>query len=197
MDSEALSRALGCDLFVEMLDGLENDTIRTHVLEKTGTEATDEQVEDVLDEWIKVRNYLRPTGREVPTGRQVSRRRARRGRDRVAEMDQLYAELPEIDCKGLCHESCTAIVMTPVEQQRVRERGVEVTPLDMPCPALTQLNRCSVRDVRPLICRLYGLVEQMACPHGCRPEGGFVPEATARRLIERSMVIGGRPAGLG
>ncbi|WBB94102.1 hypothetical protein [Verrucosispora sp. WMMC514] len=121
------------------------------------------------------------------------RRKARQGRDRTAEMDQLYAELPEIDCKGLCHESCNAIVMTPLERGRIRERGVDISPLDMPCPALTPLRRCSVRDIRPMICRLWGLVESMACPHGCVPEGGFLDETTARRLLDRSMVIGGRP----
>ncbi|WP_199523791.1 hypothetical protein [Micromonospora craterilacus] len=119
--------------------------------------------------------------------------RRRQGRDRTAEMDQLYAELPDIDCKGLCHESCNAIAMTPLERDRIRERGIDISPLHMPCPALTPLRRCSVREVRPLICRLYGLVERMACPHGCRPEGGFVPEATARRLLARAEVIGGRP----
>ncbi|MFY1595573.1 hypothetical protein [Micromonospora sp. WMMD737] len=120
-------------------------------------------------------------------------RRQRRGRDRVAELDQLYAELPAIECRGLCHESCNAIAMTPLERQRIRERGFDISPLDLPCPALTQLRRCSVRDVRPMVCRLYGLVEQMACPFGCRPEGGFLDDATARRLLARAEAIGGRP----
>lgn len=120
-------------------------------------------------------------------------RRARRGRDRVAELDQLYAELPAIECQGLCAESCGPIAMSALERKRIEERGVKLLPLAMTCPALTPLNRCSVYEVRPLICRLWGLVEQMACPWGCRPVGGFLDDATARRLLARAEVIGGRP----
>ncbi len=37
----------------------------------------------------------------------------------------------------------------------------------------------------------------MACPWGCRPEGGFLDDATARRLLRRADVIGAKttPAG--
>jgi hypothetical protein len=37
------------------------------------------------------------------------------------------------------------------------------------CPLLRQ-GRCTVYAVRPLICRLWGVVESMPCPWGCRPE---------------------------
>jgi Fe-S-cluster containining protein len=29
--------------------------------------------------------------------------------------------------------------------------------------------RCTIYDVRPLICRLYGAASGLECPHGCRP----------------------------
>lgn len=29
--------------------------------------------------------------------------------------------------------------------------------------------RCSVYVVRPLLCRLWGMVDKMRCPHGCVP----------------------------
>ncbi|WP_053065362.1 YkgJ family cysteine cluster protein [Micromonospora sp. RV43] len=111
----------------------------------------------------------------------------------MAELEQIYAELPEIECQGLCSASCNAIVMSAAERQRIRERGVDIAPLDMPCPALSQFNRCTVYDARPLICRLYGLVEQMACPWGCRPQGGFVDDATAHWMLRRVEKIGGKP----
>ena len=30
-------------------------------------------------------------------------------------------------------------------------------------------NKCSIYDKRPLICRLYGVVENMKCRFGCKP----------------------------
>jgi hypothetical protein len=37
------------------------------------------------------------------------------------------------------------------------------------CPMLDG-NRCSVHPVRPLICRMWGVAENMLCPHGCTAE---------------------------
>jgi Fe-S-cluster containining protein len=37
------------------------------------------------------------------------------------------------------------------------------------CPKLNGLGLCTVHDERPLICRLWGVVENMPCPHGCTP----------------------------
>lgn len=39
------------------------------------------------------------------------------------------------------------------------------------CPAL-QDGQCSVYDVRPMICRVWGASEDLVCPYGCRPEPG-------------------------
>lgn len=125
------------------------------------------------------------------------RRQARESRDRVADLEQLYAELSQIQCKGRCAESCGPIAMSPLERQRLKERGIEITPLTPTCPALTQIGLCSVYDVRPMICRLWGLVEQMTCPWGCRPEGGFLDDATARRLLRRADVVGAKTVPVG
>lgn len=89
-----------------------------------------------------------------------------------AALDALYAELPELKCKGLCAESCGPIGMSRVEWQRTcRARGAELkaTAADLTCPLLEE-TRCSVYEVRPMLCRLWGLVEGMECPWLCRPE---------------------------
>jgi Fe-S-cluster containining protein len=49
------------------------------------------------------------------------------------------------------------------------------------CPALVD-GRCSVYDVRPLICRLYASAEGLRCPHGCQPVSGMLSDADAGRL---------------
>ena len=38
------------------------------------------------------------------------------------------------------------------------------------CPHLGIGGRCTAYEARPLICRLWGVVERMKCPYGCRPE---------------------------
>ncbi|MGI5245061.1 YkgJ family cysteine cluster protein [Dactylosporangium sp. CA-139066] len=106
-------------------------------------------------------------------------------------LDAIYAELPAIECRGRCHDSCTNIDMTGVERRRIIQvAGVTIprrTMRDpvMPCPALTIFKRCSAYEVRPLICRLWGLTRAMRCSYGCVPEGGYLPEAVALDYIAR------------
>lgn len=45
-------------------------------------------------------------------------------------LDALYQQVPAVeDCRGLCHDSCTGIAMTPLEQTRLASRGFDL-PLD-------------------------------------------------------------------
>lgn len=113
------------------------------------------------------------------------------------QLDALYAELPSMECAGLCHDSCGSIGMTVAEQRRIAARGVNLPLMavfpDL-CPALTMLKRCGVYPVRPLICRLWGLVRSMPCTHGCRPEGGYLTEAQGHAFLRRAMEIGDQAA---
>jgi Fe-S-cluster containining protein len=56
---------------------------------------------------------------------------------------------------------------------------------------LTAVGRCAVYGIRPMVCRLWGLVEGMPCPHGCRPDGGLLPDTEGRRLLIEAERIGG------
>lgn len=67
--------------------------------------------------------------------------------------------------------------MTSLEHRRTEQAGVFIPDgrqSDPPsvCPALTMLHQCGVYDVRPMICRLYGVVEGMRCTYGCMPTDG-------------------------
>ncbi|WP_344029820.1 YkgJ family cysteine cluster protein [Pseudonocardia kongjuensis] len=110
----------------------------------------------------------------------------------VAELQRIYDDLPAVACKGRCADACTSIDMSGLERQRIRDRGVEIAPrlpvhelttLDrfdrVPrCAALTVLNTCSVYEVRPLICRLFGAARGLRCEHGCVPDRELTdPEA--------------------
>ena len=105
----------------------------------------------------------------------------------------IYDRIPAIDCKGACHTSCGPVGASAYERQRLAERGVSLLSLrraltllavgkSPDCPALTPLGRCSVYDVRPLICRLWGVVEDMPCTYGCVPER-YLTSAEARQML--------------
>lgn len=44
--------------------------------------------------------------------------------------------------------------------------------------------RCSIYADRPLLCRLFGAVPKMACPFGCKPDGGFMKRRDEDKVLE-------------
>lgn len=106
---------------------------------------------------------------------------------RADEVDEqlaaLYEQVPEINCKGLCADACGPIDGGPREKVRMRRAGVKLPPRheavkamiasegNYECPALSD-GQCSVYDVRPMVCRIWGAVDDMTCPYGCLPAPG-------------------------
>lgn len=106
----------------------------------------------------------------------------------------LYAELPRMQCQGLCADSCASMGMTVLEQRVIRVRTGRSLPLAHAgslCPALTMLRQCSIYEVRPTICRLWGMVPAMRCNYGCTPEGGWLTDAQAYEFLARVAELGG------
>jgi Fe-S-cluster containining protein len=108
-------------------------------------------------------------------------------------LDRIYRSIPTVACKGLCTEACGPLNMSEVERQRIADRGVDIPTPDvligsgsLTCPALVD-GRCSVYEVRPLICRLWGAVESLPCPHGCEVTPGLLMDAGAHALLRRSL----------
>ena len=121
-----------------------------------------------------------------------------------AALDALYAELPSLDCRGLCWHSCGPVDMSTAERERIAERGVDIPGYTMAaadryretgavdaCPALGPLHTCTVHDIRPMICRLWGMTETMRCPHGCRP-ARELSEQEQNAFLQRSRALGSR-----
>ncbi len=102
-------------------------------------------------------------------------------------LDDIYAKLPTIECKGKCQECCGPIIMSGLESQRIQgATGLPLAIIDtetLRCPYLTDEGKCSVYDNRPMICRLWGLTPKMQCPHGCRPSRPF-SEMEAFALVD-------------
>lgn len=101
----------------------------------------------------------------------------------------LYEKIPKFECKEGCAECCGPVPFTKWEWEQVEDKR-KATSLD--CPYAVS-GRCDIYDKRPLICRLYGAVRKMKCPHGCKPEAFLskkaenkISEAYFRLMMEKS-----------
>jgi Fe-S-cluster containining protein len=91
----------------------------------------------------------------------------------LRQLDAIYDQVPQIECKGHCHASCGPIFMTHLEWRRIEENtpGALQQVTCISCPMLDeQMKRCTIYEIRPMICRLWGVVETMRCPFGCKAE---------------------------
>lgn len=118
-------------------------------------------------------------------------------------IQDLWAMVPIVRCKGLCTDQCTVIEMSRAERELMEERIPDYPSADKQmaelrrdgfyrCPALVD-GRCTVYDVRPLICRLWGAEEALPCPHGCEVVGGRLPHSEGSALVQISLDVGGAP----
>lgn len=110
-----------------------------------------------------------------------------------------YDQLPPLDCKGLCGLTCGPIGISDFEAQHLQNDGIGLpTVVDHPtcgkltCSHLTAASRCGIYERRPMICRLFGVVEGMKCPHGRKPKGGHMKDAHAHGLMSALDTITGR-----
>lgn len=112
-------------------------------------------------------------------------------RSKAQQLQALYREIPRIDCRRKCQESCGPIPMSREERRiLVRVSGQSPrTDADLTCVFL-QKGLCAVYEARPMICRLWGVAEGMECPWGCVPER-TLSRADAARLLRRAHEIGG------
>lgn len=118
---------------------------------------------------------------------------------------EVYAQVPALDCKGLCQASCGPIICSELELERASEAGgtplvpalvvLAQNPRAVPaCVLLSQDGKCSIYEHRPLICRLWGAVDAdcMRCPWGCKPRSGYLTDSQSRRLLAKADEISRR-----
>lgn len=84
-------------------------------------------------------------------------------------LESIYARVPKVACRGKCAQSCGPIDITRKEHLAICKIREITKPTNLDCPLL-ESGRCTVYDVRPLICRLWGVAEGMLCPYGCEVE---------------------------
>ena len=111
--------------------------------------------------------------------------------------DAVYARLPKMECKRLCQDCCGPIFMSEAEGRRI-ERKIGHAPKlpdciekqkgldgDLTCTLLDrQSGNCTVYNLQPLICRVWGMTPALRCPHGCEPERWLTDAEVHAMLIE-------------
>ncbi len=115
------------------------------------------------------------------------------------KLDKIYRKLPKLNCKGKCTDSCSLIKVAELERKRIKdflghdpfiqsdkflETVMSLKPEEWKCSLLKE-GKCSIYNMRPLICRLFGLVEKMACPFGCVPER-WLSDEEAREYLTKA-----------
>jgi hypothetical protein len=103
----------------------------------------------------------------------------------------IYAAVPRIACQGKCQGACGPIAASRREMRHFEKQTGERFPDavailksgDLSCPLLNPIGQCSVYRDRPLICRLWGVVEAMPCRFGCVPER-MLSETESRALLK-------------
>jgi len=91
----------------------------------------------------------------------------------------LYSKIPGFECVPGCSECCGPV---PCHEWETNRLGIEdaesvmaaalkaLTVKDVKKCPLLEGGKCSVYENRPLMCRLFGTVEDLKCPYGKAPE---------------------------
>lgn len=72
-------------------------------------------------------------------------------------------QIPTFKCKPSCTDCCGVIVMSRWEWDLIEDKR---TASGLTCPYASEKG-CEIYEQRPILCRLYGVVKKMQCPHGC------------------------------
>ena len=87
---------------------------------------------------------------------------------------KLREMIPTFECIEGCTDCCGIVPFTPFEWNNIL---VHKTHTDFNCPYITGDGcHCSIYDDRPIICRLFGTVKRLSCPHGRKPEVMLTPK---------------------
>jgi Fe-S-cluster containining protein len=93
-------------------------------------------------------------------------------------LNEIRNKIPAMTCKPGCHDCCGPVPFSKEEQKRIGHLRA-ITSLT--CPYLGETG-CEIYEERPVMCRLFGVVEDLPCPHGCAPKVLMKPKE-AREVL--------------
>lgn len=102
-------------------------------------------------------------------------------------LDNLIKQIPSFECIPGCHDCCGPVPMSKTELKAIK--GVKRSPsVKLSCPYECKKG-CAIYEHRPLICRLFGAVNDplLKCHHGFMPEI-VLSKAQADKIMETYMM---------
>lgn len=131
-----------------------------------------------------------------PTERHLCELLAQVGNQMTArqKLKHLYRRLPRVQCQGKCQEACGPIACSTAEAEIMRRHSGRPLSFDARtgrCNYLNDGGRCSVYEVRPLVCRIFGASEKLPCIWGCKPTAPLLSEKQEGQLFLLVLEVGG------
>jgi len=111
------------------------------------------------------------------------------------KLRQIYRRIPDFNCAPKCNQCCGPVPWAIVEHRVITkwmtERGVEErfteTMFDS-CPYIKD-NKCSIYEIRPILCRIFGVVDtpKLMCPY--RSAKDRLTDEEARKMIDEVFAL--------
>jgi hypothetical protein len=98
---------------------------------------------------------------------------------------ELYDRIPDFECEEGCTECCGPVPFSKWEKSQILDNR-KATSLN--CP-YSRTGKCEIYENRPLMCRLFGAVEDMQCHRGCGPEKYLTREEAFEILTKYQKMI--------
>ena len=111
--------------------------------------------------------------------------------------EELYGLIPDMACPSGCADCCCVVRFSRYEMAQISTARIVRAVFTrfrqattQKCPYMTENNRCSIYQVRPFVCRLFGTadIERLRCPKGIRPKKMLSAEE-AEKLINQFLKI--------
>ena len=101
-----------------------------------------------------------------------------------AALKKLYKKIPEFSCVEGCNDCCGVVPVSPHEAKKLKIT-TNMTPVKLgTCDCIySTSDGCTAYDNRPFMCRLFGAVEDLPCPHGKKPNK-MLTSQQGRRLSD-------------
>lgn len=92
----------------------------------------------------------------------------------ITLLQELYDRLPGMECIPGCTDCCGRAPWSKIEFDRIPDhRKDEFYKLTYACPYCAVNEGCTVHDIRPFICRYFGVVSGADCPNGRKSDNNL------------------------
>lgn len=106
---------------------------------------------------------------------------------------RLYKKIPAFECIEGCTDCCGPVPWTAYELERAGLAAPPPERDDRRC-VFSLGGRCEIHDRRPFMCRLFGTVGDLKCPHGRGPLR-LMHSEDGHQLVRKYKLLGPREAG--